>query len=31
MRYTIDEIRERAVPIAVRHGVRRLGLFGWIL
>ena len=28
MCFTIDEIREKAVPIARKYGVRRLGLFG---
>ena len=28
MCYTIEEIRKKAVPIAVKHGIRRLGLFG---
>lgn len=28
MRYTIEEIREKAVPVAMRHGVKRLSLFG---
>ena len=28
MRFTLDEIREKAVPIAQKYGVRRLGLFG---
>lgn len=26
--YTIDEIREKAVPIAKKYGVKRLSLFG---
>ncbi len=28
MPYTIDMIREKTVPIAKAHGVKRLGLFG---
>ena len=28
MLYSIDEIRERSVPIAQKYGVKRLGLFG---
>ena len=28
MCYTIEEIRQRAVPIAKKHGVARLSLFG---
>lgn len=28
MIYTLDEIREKAVPIAEKYGIRRLGLFG---
>ena len=28
MRYTMDEIRARAIPIAQKYGVKRLGLFG---
>ncbi|MCR5488170.1 MAG: nucleotidyltransferase domain-containing protein [Lachnospiraceae bacterium] len=28
MCYTINEIRERAVPIAKEYGVKRMGLFG---
>ena len=27
-RYTIDEIREKAVPIAKKYGVKKLSLFG---
>jgi hypothetical protein len=26
--YELDEIRQKAIPIAKRYGVRRLGLFG---
>ncbi|MBQ6121297.1 MAG: nucleotidyltransferase domain-containing protein [Clostridia bacterium] len=26
--YEMDEIRQKAIPIAKRYGVRRLGLFG---
>ena len=28
MTYELDEIRQKAIPIAKRYGVRRLGLFG---
>ncbi|MBE5808954.1 MAG: nucleotidyltransferase [Clostridiales bacterium] len=28
MIYTLEDIRERAVPIAKKYGIRRLGLFG---
>lgn len=28
MLYSLDEIREKSVPIARKYGVRRLGLFG---
>ena len=28
MRYTIEEIKEKSVPIAVRYGVDALSLFG---
>ena len=28
MCYTIEEIREKSVPIAKKHGIERLGLFG---
>lgn len=28
MPYTIDEIREKAIPIAIRYGVDALSLFG---
>lgn len=28
MCYTLEEIREKAIPIAQRYGVKRLGLFG---
>ncbi|MBR1561378.1 MAG: nucleotidyltransferase domain-containing protein [Clostridia bacterium] len=28
MCYSIEEIRERSVPVARKYGVRRLGLFG---
>ena len=28
MPFTLDEIREKSVPIAQKYGVKRLGLFG---
>ena len=28
MRYSMDEIREKAIPIARKYGVDRLGVFG---
>jgi len=28
MIYTIDEIKKRSTPIAIKHGVNSLGLFG---
>lgn len=28
MPYTIDEIREKAMPVAIRYGVDALSLFG---
>lgn len=28
MCYTIEEIREKSVPIAKKHGIERMGLFG---
>lgn len=28
MRYSIDEIKSRAVPIAKAYGIERMGLFG---
>ena len=28
MAYTLEDIRERSVPIAIKHGVKKLCLFG---
>lgn len=28
MKYTMEEIREKSIPIAQQYGIRRLGLFG---
>ena len=28
MKYTIDEIREKSIPIAQQYGIQKLGLFG---
>jgi len=28
LKYTIDEIREKSIPIAQQYGIQRLGLFG---